>query len=220
MDQPLTSTQLESIMKKIGVNVFKGVYSSDHLPPAVKFSKPWCLIANTDCSHNGGSHWTGMYFDKEGSGHYFDSYGTPPQKKEWIQYLEKNSKDGHWVMQRRQIQGEFTPYCGHYAAYYLLERHSKPLSVSDYKLMLHVNDSNIIKNISSKKKWQNQVGRGAFGDVILKAFEAGMIARKHPERYRAPSKRIAMVWVRNRKTGKRQRVRYVFHSGVAPSMGW
>jgi len=134
----------------MGPQAFKGVYSSDHLPRTKNFTLPWCLIANTDCSHKGGTHWISMYFDQEGNGHYFDSYGREPRKLEWIRFLEKNSRSGHWLMQRQQLQGEFTPFCGQYAAYYLLERHSKPLAFSDYKLMLHVNDSNIIKKLHEK----------------------------------------------------------------------
>jgi len=144
MDQPLTTRQLESIMKgHMEPNVFKGVYSSDHLPRTENFTLPWCLIANSDCSHNGGMHWCAFYFHENGDGKYFDPFGREPKKLKWREFLKKNSKDGHWLMQRRQIQGSFTHYCGHYCTYYLLERHSKPFSVSDYKLMLHVNDSNI-----------------------------------------------------------------------------
>ena len=148
MDKPLTTSDLDRIMSSRLAGVFKGTYPSDHLPDSKNFTYPWCIIANSDCSHNGGSHWLAMYFDSDGNGHYFDSYGINPTRQKWIQFLETNSRSGHWDMQRRQIQGEFTPYCGHYTVYYLLERHFNP-DICDYKLMLSVNDSNIIHKLYS-----------------------------------------------------------------------
>ena len=149
MDQPLNTSELESMMRAlVGSKVFKGVYPSDHLPDTTNFGKPFCLIINEDCSHRPGTHWNGMYFD-EGGGHYFDSYGNPPKKKHWIQFLENNSRSGHWVMQRRQIQSEFSPFCGHHTALFLYLRHSMPSSFSDYQLMLNVNDSNICTKLGN-----------------------------------------------------------------------
>lgn len=132
--------------KRLGTKVFKGVHSSDHLPNTDSFKYPWSIIANSDCSHKGGGHWIGMYFDHNGDGHYFDSYGKEPTKIHWIKFLVKNSRSGHWDMQRRQIQGKFTPFCGHYVALFLIKRHSEPLVVCDYKLMLDINDTNIINH--------------------------------------------------------------------------
>ena len=150
MDQPLSTTQLERIMKKcLPPNVFKGVFSSDHLPRTDHFTLPWCLIANTDCSHRRGSHWIGMYFDVNADGHYFDSFGHHPTKKEWIQFLQENSRTGHWVMQRRKIQREFSSFCGYYTVYFLFKRHTCPLSESDYEIMLDVNDNNICQKLQS-----------------------------------------------------------------------
>lgn len=146
MDQPLYTKQLDHILKPMG-GIFKGTYPSDELPNCQHFTFPWCLIANTDCSHKPGAHWIGIYFDTEQNGHYFDSYGMAPTKRKWLQFLTRNSRSGYWDMQRRKIQSEWSPFCGHYVAYYLLARHLCPLSVSDYKLMLHVNDSNILDEL-------------------------------------------------------------------------
>ena len=147
MVQPLTTTQLEEIMHRNLPQVFKGVFPSDCLPRTHNYSLPWCLILNSSCSHKKIGHWIAFYFDIEGTGHYFDSYGKQPQKTAWIKFLERNSRSKHWVMQRRKIQSEFSAFCGYYAIYYLLKRHSSPLSISDYHLMLHVNDSNIIERL-------------------------------------------------------------------------
>ena len=147
MVQPLTTTQLEDIMHRQLPNVFKGVFPSDHLPQNHNYSLPWCLIANSQCSHMKGNHWQAFYFDEEGRGHFFDSYGKQPQKTAWINFLQRNSCSKHWVMQRRKIQSEFSAFCGYYSIYFLLKRHSSPLIISDYHLMLHVNDSNIIEKL-------------------------------------------------------------------------
>ena len=148
MNQPLTTTQLDSFMMKcMGPEIFKGVFASDHLPNMDLYSYPYCIIANTDCCHKGGAHWIGMYFDRCGDGHYFDSYGMEPKNITWIKYLVENSRNGHWTMQRRSIQGQFTPYCGHYVTLYLIRRHLESLVVSDYKLMLDINDSNVVNTL-------------------------------------------------------------------------
>ena len=150
MDQPLSTRQLERIMKScLPQTVFKGVFSSDYLPRSDHFRLPWCLIANTDCSHKGGTHWIGMYFDINADGHYFDSFGREPPKEKWIQFLKENSRTGHFVIQRRQLQSFFSPYCGHYTAYYLYKRHSTPLSVTDYQLTLDLTDRNICNKLGS-----------------------------------------------------------------------
>ena len=152
--EPLNTTQLENIMHKHLPNVFKGVFPSDHLPKTHNYSLPWCLICNSECSHTKGSHWLSFYADTNKTLHYFDSYGKQPQKTAWIDFLERNSRSKHWVMQRRKIQSEFSAFCGYYTIYFLLKRHSTPLSVTDYRLMLNVDDSNIIEQLENILKKQ------------------------------------------------------------------
>ena len=147
MDKPLTNRQLDRMLRPMG-SIYKGTFPSDHLPNCKDFTYPYCIIANTDCSHLGGTHWVAMYFDSEGNGHYFDSFGMQPPRNKWLDFLTRNSRSGHWNMQRRKIQSEWSPFCGQYASYYLMARNSHPLSVSDYELMLHLNDGNILHKLS------------------------------------------------------------------------
>ena len=146
--EPLSNLQIDHILR-LTVPCFKGVYSSDQLPEDTEdYGLPWCLVSNTDCSHKSGQHWVSIYFDSQGFGHYFDSYGKMPTKVAWLNYLKRKSRNGHWSMQRRVIQGLFSPFCGHYAILYLLLRHSNTVD-SDYSLMLNCNDTNIMRKLQA-----------------------------------------------------------------------
>lgn len=147
-DEPLDSVQLNAILSKRLPGNFKGVFSSDLLPDAKSFKEPWSMCLNLECSHRRGSHW--ICWVKTGTGiiHHFCSYGSPPEMATWLQFLKRNSKDGHWVMQRRKIQGEFTPYCGHYCIYFIIMRNKTPLDVSDFEIMKDVNYGNIVQKVN------------------------------------------------------------------------
>lgn len=143
--EPLNTLQINNVLRQT-VPCFKGVYSSDQLPEDTE-DEPWCIVINSDCSHRGGTHWVAFYVDAEGYGHYFDSFGRMPVKVKWIEYLRKKSRNGLWEMQRRVIQGPFSPFCGYYVMLFLLLRHVTPLDISDYNLMLPYNDKNIIPEL-------------------------------------------------------------------------
>lgn len=55
-----------------------------------KDKKRFGMVINHDNHGLGGSHWVGLYFDRDGHIYYFDSVGQPPLKevKEFIQALE------------------------------------------------------------------------------------------------------------------------------------
>jgi len=142
----LNTKQLDAVLRKRLPDEFRGVYSSDLLPPDCG-RLPWCIILNTDCSHGQGIHWQCWFKSSQGVIHHFCSYGSHPKKLKWIEYLQANSRNGHWVMQRRRIQSEFSPFCGHYCLYYLLVRCRTPLDITDYAIMLDVNDSNILQKL-------------------------------------------------------------------------
>jgi len=146
--EALSTNQLHKILCKRLPQVFKGVYSSDLLPESKHYELPWCIVVNTDCSHGSGIHWQSWYKDVEGIIHHFCSLGSPPVTKKWLKYLNVHTRNGHWVMQRRKIQGTFSSFCGHYCLYYLLVRCNTPLHVSDYNIMLDVNDSNILTKLN------------------------------------------------------------------------
>ena len=55
-----------------------------------KDKKRFGMVINHDNHGLGGSHWVGLYFDREGHIYYFDSVGQPPlmEVKEFIKALE------------------------------------------------------------------------------------------------------------------------------------
>lgn len=149
--EPLNSVQLNAILSKRLPGNFIGVFSSDLLPD-VKDLKTFSLILNLSCSHSLGSHWQAWVKTGSGTIHHFCSYGSVPETTEWLQFLTKFSRNGHWVAQRHRIQGEFSPYCGHYCIYYIITRNKTALNVSDFQIMRHVNDTNIVQKLNSLLK--------------------------------------------------------------------
>ena len=100
---------------------FIGVFASDKLPKTVK-TYPACMIANVDDSKQPGSHWVAFFFDQEGQGQFFDSYGHSPQHytTKFNDLLNKNSNS--WTFNRKKVQSDFTTVCGQYCLYYVLFR--------------------------------------------------------------------------------------------------
>ena len=56
--------------------IFGGVYARDQLPKSVKY--PTAMVWNTDPADQPGEHWVATYFNEDGMGEYFDSYGLEP----------------------------------------------------------------------------------------------------------------------------------------------
>jgi len=143
-DRALNTNELHTILSQHLPGIFRGVYPSDHLPAdSVKFSLPWTILLNTDCSHRDGMHWQCWFKSKDGVIHHFCSFGNPPKKLKWLKFLKDNSKNGHWIYQRRKIQGTFTHYCGHHSLMFAILRNKTPLTISDYRLMLDIDDANV-----------------------------------------------------------------------------
>ena len=54
--------------------IFTGVYARDKLPKSIKY--PAAMVWNTDPADQPGEHWVAAYFNEDGIGEYFDSYGA------------------------------------------------------------------------------------------------------------------------------------------------
>ena len=67
-----------------------------------------------------GEHWIAMYFDGNGKGEYFGSYGLSPQLHRFTDLMHRNSK--RWIYNRKTLQVLFSAVCGHYCVYYILFR--------------------------------------------------------------------------------------------------
>ena len=93
----LSNIQLISVVKKLKIKNFKGVFVRDQLPEKQSRNAE-CGIMNLDCSLGRGTHWTAWYKSCNKSGSksgsnmgenlYFDSYGLRPPDK-LVEYLQR-----------------------------------------------------------------------------------------------------------------------------------
>ena len=138
----MDTKEIEDVLNKhMDKEVFKGVHSASQLPVmGKKIHYPFCFVCNTDNGKKSGLHWVAFYFDCRGKGHYFDSFGSYPYHKEWVNYLTGHSYVGDWDFCRAEVQPLDSDACGHYCIYYLMMRHHTPLDVSDYVLVSGVKE--------------------------------------------------------------------------------
>ena len=95
--------------------IYHGLYSMDEdwLPPK---SLPACYIINTSRNRSPGEHWVSFYLSNDGTGDYFDSYGTHPIKRiynwmtKWVQTVRYNTK---------MLQGPTSRVCWAYVLYFI-----------------------------------------------------------------------------------------------------
>ena len=75
----MNSQQLDTILRynQYSKKYFKGVYAANQLP-FILDSYPAAFVVNTDPSDLPGTHWVAFYFDMNGKGEFFDSYGKAP----------------------------------------------------------------------------------------------------------------------------------------------
>lgn len=98
---------------------FKGVFPCDQLPYNEK--PPLNIIVNTDPSQLPGSHWIAISINKDGRGHYFDSFGLRPMVQEITAFLEIKCTKG-WSHSSIQIQNITSETCGNYCVLYIIFR--------------------------------------------------------------------------------------------------
>ena len=93
----LSNIQLISVVKKLKIKNFEGVFVRDQLPEKQSRNAE-CGTLNLDCSLGRGTYWTAWYksgsksCSKNGSNMgenlYFDSYGLRPPDK-LVEYLQR-----------------------------------------------------------------------------------------------------------------------------------
>jgi hypothetical protein len=108
---------LEDCLKKDSFTkkMFSGVYARNELPKTINY--PACIVVNTKPRSHTGEHWLSIFYDKNGSAFFFDSYGQNPKDYKLEAYLKKTSTN--WTWNKTQIQG-FSSHCGYYCLLYLL----------------------------------------------------------------------------------------------------
>ncbi len=97
---------------------FRGVFASDQLPTSTSTSSLYVL--NTDPSTRSGEHWTVVYVDGKGQGEYFDSFGLPPAKEEFIMFLDNSSI--RWTFNTKTVQYMLSDACGYHCIFFAIHR--------------------------------------------------------------------------------------------------
>jgi hypothetical protein len=118
----MNSTQIQRFLRGHTLTscYFVGVFPSDRLPPEGTPKLPCCMVCNTDPADKPGQHWVALYFDADGIGEYFDSYGQQPTVPSIQRFLEQNSRAQRY--NNRTVQGHMSSACGQYCVYFLLLR--------------------------------------------------------------------------------------------------
>ena len=114
----MLETTIEDCLKKDSVTskIFLGVFARDELPKKVKY--PSCFIFNTKPRNHSGEHWVSVFYDQDGRGIFFDSYGQSAKTFRMQSYMDKTSILKPYSNLKR-IQGNST-YCGYYCMLFLL----------------------------------------------------------------------------------------------------
>ena len=126
--------------------VFAGVYARDKLPEMVSY--PCAMVWNTDPSDKPGEHWVAVYWDDNGRGEYFDSYGLAPPPS-FRQYMQQHSVT--WIWNKIQLQDVWTSACGHFCVFYIIYR-SRGLPMTDiaeHLLTVEDNDQYVMQFVTA-----------------------------------------------------------------------
>lgn len=143
----LTNHQLNRLVTRYGdketKDAFLGTFPIDKLPTNIKHY-PILLIVNTQSHNLEGEHWFALYISSDHRGEVFDSSARPIdlRTRQWL-----NRYSNEWTRNRHVYQSLFSPICGAYVLYYILNRLHHP-SMKDVlfpkELNRHLTDSFIL----------------------------------------------------------------------------
>jgi hypothetical protein len=116
----MNTLEIDTLLKKHPHSrpVFKGVYARNRLPRLLNV--PSALVGNTDPDHRMGQHWVAIYIDTNSRGEYYDSTGTPPFLRAYVNFMNKHCTS--WTYNTVQVQEEGSTVCGHHCIFYLVHR--------------------------------------------------------------------------------------------------
>ena len=116
----MNTIQINEIMKndKFTKNCFIGTFALNKLPK-IKFY-PCCLILNNKPDYHNGQHWLAIYFHKNKTAEFFDSFGNHPSFYNVVKYLENNSV--RFKYNKTRLQSHTSYYCGLYCCFYLFNK--------------------------------------------------------------------------------------------------
>jgi hypothetical protein len=110
----MENSVIDKVLKK-NCPLYRGIYACDRLPDAVL--RPSVIVVNTDPASKPGRHWICIYFDEDGYGEFFDSFGLGP-KRVFERYMNEHSIA--WTFNKKQMQSLVSRFCGHYCIWYCM----------------------------------------------------------------------------------------------------
>ena len=112
-----TSVDIRNIILPFQIHgIFKGVFPCDLLPK--KFTLPAAFIINLSEHDSLGSHWVGLYIDRNHEAEYFDSFGFPPIQNHIQHFIRKYSRN--LTFNSKQLQHIVSNKCGKYVILFIL----------------------------------------------------------------------------------------------------
>ena len=115
----MDSTVIDKVLRK-NCAIYRGVFACDELP--VIDVRPTVIVVNTDPASRPGQHWICVYFDEDGYGEFFDSFGLQP-KRVFDRYMDKYCIA--WTFNKKQLQSLVSRFCGHYCIWYCMMKFRK-----------------------------------------------------------------------------------------------
>jgi hypothetical protein len=113
----MNADQITKILRRKCGRIFLGVFAADEIPRNIR--KPAILVTNTDARGLPGEHWLAIYFDDDGKGEFFDSFGRSPGPY-FANYMDKHSST--WIYNDTQLQNVVSSFCGNYCVFYCIYR--------------------------------------------------------------------------------------------------
>jgi len=111
--RPLSGEDIHAKLKN--VPCYQGTFAKNKLPE-VK-SLPAAFVINTDDDDQPGTHWIGIFIDRDRNGMYFDSFGLAPLYKEFINFLNKSTHG--WCYNAVTLQHFSSSTCGLYCIFFI-----------------------------------------------------------------------------------------------------
>ena len=115
----MDSTVIDRILRK-NCGIYRGVFACDELPDVD--TCPAVIVVNTDPSTRPGQHWICIYFDEDGHGEFFDSFGRQP-KRVFERYMDEHCIA--WTFNKKQLQSLVSRFCGHYCIWFCVMKFRK-----------------------------------------------------------------------------------------------
>jgi hypothetical protein len=110
----MDSIVIDKVLRK-NCAIYRGVYACDELP--LISTRPSVIVVNTDPASRPGRHWICMFFDEDGHGEFFDSFGMQPNRV-FKRYMNKYCII--WTFNKKQMQSLVSRFCGHYCIWYCI----------------------------------------------------------------------------------------------------